>query len=50
MQKTTLKDEVLETLRFFAQSDMNAYGKLTESTKEAFRVQGVKIPKEFQSK
>lgn len=45
-----LKKEVDETLMFFIESDMKIYGKVTDSTKEAFRVQNVEIPAEYQDK
>lgn len=40
-QETTLQNEVEKTLEFFKTTDLAIYGKVTESTKEAHKVQGV---------
>lgn len=39
--ETTLKDEVEKTLDFFKTTDLAIYGKVTEGTKEAYKVQNV---------
>ncbi len=44
-----LKNEVDATLYFFLTTDLEIYGKVTESTKEAFKVQGVTLPAIFLS-
>lgn len=46
MKHAGLKKEIDATLMFFIKTDINIYGKITESTKEAFKKQGVKIPEQ----
>lgn len=41
--QTTLRDEVVKTIEFFADTDKKIYGEITEGTKEAARVQNVVI-------
>lgn len=47
MKHAGLQQEIDATLIFFIETDINIYGKISESTKEAFKVQGVEIPKKF---
>lgn len=47
---TGLKTEISETLCWFADMDIKDHGKLTESTKEMFSVQGVDIPEKYLEK
>lgn len=42
-----LKNEISETLLWFAEMDLKAHGRLTETTKQCFYKQGVKIPHEL---
>lgn len=46
---TTLRDEIIEMLYFFAENDIRRYGHVTEGTKESFRVQKVKLPSKYQT-
>lgn len=48
MKHEGLKQEINATLMFFIDTDINIYGKISDRTKEAFKVQGVEIPKEYQ--
>lgn len=41
--ETTLRDEVVKTVQFFAEHDIKVSGKVTESTKEVARVQNVSL-------
>lgn len=47
MKHAGLKKEVDATLLFFITTDLKVHGKITEQTKEAFKVQGVEIPDQF---
>jgi hypothetical protein len=47
MKHAGLKQEIDATLMFFIKTDINIYGRITEGTKEAFKVQGVEIPDEY---
>lgn len=44
MTMTPLKEEVVKTLYLLLDLDLRIYGKITEGTKEAFRVQEVELP------
>lgn len=41
--ETTLRDEVVKTVQFFAEHDIKVSGEVTESTKEVARVQNVSL-------
>jgi len=43
-QKTTLKDEIKETVNFFVQTDLALYGEIAQQTKDIAEVQAVEIP------
>ncbi len=43
-QSTTLKDEIQKTVEFFAETDKNIHGFVTEQTQEIARIQKVKLP------
>lgn len=45
--KQGLKNEVLETLNWFADMDVASYGKIQEGTKEMYAKQGCEIPKKY---
>ncbi len=47
MKNAGLKKEIDATLMFFVTTDINIYGKISEGTKEAFKVQGVEIPEQY---
>lgn len=42
-QPTTLKDEIKETVNFFAKTDLMLYGEVSESTKQAAAMQQIEI-------
>jgi len=46
-EQTTLKDEIQETINFFASHDLETVGEITEGTREAARVQNVDIPEQY---
>lgn len=48
MSNSSLQTEILETLKFFADTDIKSYGFLTKGTIEAFTTQKIEIPKEYE--
>lgn len=45
-----LKREIKKTLNWFAEIDIKRDGKISDSTKQAFRKQKISIPKKFKEK
>jgi len=47
MKHEGLKKEIDATLIWFAETDINIYGKITQGTLDAFKAQNVELPEQF---